>query len=701
MKMACPSMVKRFLILFIFPIILFARAWSVFVYMAADNDLSNFADEDLAEMQLVGSNDDIAVVVQVDQPVIGARRLLVLEGSTVELADLGIVDMCDWQTLAQFIEWGIRNFPADRYCVILWDHGTGWTRIGSKSFGRDWSSGNVMSVAEGELKRAVRTAYDRTREKIDLFGFDACLMQLTEVVYEIKDYIRAFVGPQIICPLEGYRYDEILTAMHADPGMNRRELGTVIVQTSVENYIDVQPVVYAAVDILYLRELVLALDNVLTSFMSGSDRPVIADIRESVQTIPTFGDIPSQDDEHVDLGDFIHHLDDAVASTATQSLVTAYDRLVVASEHWGEDFAQTTGLTVYFPYDYPDFKQLVDNYVGLTWAQETQWPRFLNWYYDADDMRPTDVTLTSSDVGADNDFRLTWDASYDLSPVTYSIVEIMGLESGLFYSACEDTDQWYVDGFSLSSTNVYAGNYSFFSGNTSNLDNSIETRNPIFIEDLGILSIFLDYNTEDMADSLIIEYGSFIDVHYGLSDGWQERTVILPPGNNTLKISYRTNSTTNRGGCYVDEIEVTGINGRYIRQNLSDTTLYIYNKLLGNALYGYVVYPQDSYNNTGNVSNISTVVIPTFAVPYSLPNPFQTSCDIIIDAPGGIELIVEVYALSGRLVRKFSAQEIQDDRVYWDGKDTKGRDVGSGLYYVVARDMNGSFKRIGKIARQR
>lgn len=667
--------------------------------MAADNDLSNWADEDLAEMQVVGSNDDITVVVQVDQPTIGARRLLVQEGGVVELTDLGIVDMCDWQTLAQFLEWGIRNYPADKYCIILWDHGTGWTRIANRSFGRDWSSGNVMSVAEGELKRAVRTAYNRTGEKIDLFGFDACLMQLTEVIYEIKDYIRAFVGPQIICPLEGYRYDEILAEMHADPGMNRNELGTFIVQTTVENYIDVQPVVYAAVDISYLGELKLALDNVLTSVLSGSDRQVIADIRESVQTIPTFGSIPSQDNEHVDLGDFIDRLHDAEASAETHSLVTAYNRFVVASGHWGDDFAQTTGLTIYFPYDYPDFKQLVDNYVGLTWAQETQWPSFLNWYYDADDIRPADVTLTVSDVGADNDFRLFWNSAFDLAPVTYHVTET-GLPISVFTDPCEDSSLWNFNGFSLSSTNVYSGNYSFFSGNTSNLNNSIETKESILIEELGLLSIQLDYNTEDMEDSLIVDYGSFTDVHYGISDGWQERRVILPPGNHNLKISYRTNSTTNRGGCYIDDITVYNLlPGRFIQQHCPDTTLYIYNTLRGQR--EYAVYAMDSYGNTGNVSTFVSVSIDDYAVPYSLPNPFQTSCDIIINVPPDIEPAVEIYAISGRFVKKFSPHQIQDNKVHWDGKDEQGREVGSGLYYVVVKDVNGSFKRIGKIARQR
>jgi hypothetical protein len=683
--------------------LLHARQWSVFVYMAADNDLANFADLDLAEMQEIGSRDDVTIIVQVDKPSIGARRLLILQNDVLELENLGIIDMCDWQTLAQFLEWGIRYYPADRYCVVLWDHGSGWTRTSEKSFGEDWSSGSVLSVAAGELRQAVRTAYNRTGEKIDLFCFDACLMGMVEVVYDIKDYIRTYVGPQIICPLEGFPYDRILAEVVADPGMNRNECAAVIVETTVDNYVDVQPVVYGAVDATHFGELKQSLDECAESFTRTEDRLTLADTRESVQTIPTFGTIPSLTNEHVDCGDFINQLYTHYANAHTQSLVTAYNRLIVASAYWGDDFDRTTGLTIYFPYDYPDFRQLLDNYLGLTWAQETQWLKLLNWYYDADDIRPTDVTLSSSDVGGDNDFRLTWSSAFDLAPVTYSVVET-GQPILFFSDPCEDSSQWYFSGFSLSSANVYAGNYSFFSGNASNLDNYVETRDPIHIDDLGLLSIFLDYNTEDMADSLIIEYGLFADVHYGFSDGWQERRVVLPPGVHNLKISYRTNSTTNRGGCYIDGITVHNLpQGRFIQQRFTDTTLYIYNKLLGQVLgqWQYAVHAADDYSNTSNVSAFVAVSIDNYAVPYSLPNPFQTSCYIIVDVPYDINPVIEVYALSGRLVRKFDVHEIENSRAEWDGKDEQGREVGSGVYYVVVRDVNGSFQRTGKIARQR
>ncbi|MCK5258246.1 MAG: T9SS type A sorting domain-containing protein, partial [Thermoplasmatales archaeon] len=134
-----------------------------------------------------------------------------------------------------------------------------------------------------------------------------------------------------------------------------------------------------------------------------------------------------------------------------------------------------------------------------------------------------------------------------------------------------------------------------------------------------------------------------------------------------------------------------------LRQYCEDTTIYIFNKLRGE--YYYAVYPEDKYENTGNLSNITKVAIENFALPYSNPNPFQTSCDIVLDYPDTLQPIVEIFSISGRRVKKFEAGEIENKTVFWDGKDENNRDVGSGLYYILLKD--GSFKKIGKIARQR
>lgn len=687
---------NKFFPFLIFPMILLARDWTVLVYMAADNSLVQWADSDLVEMENVGSSSTMTVIVQVDKPSIGARRLLIGQGTSQELQDLGVIDMCDWQTLTNFLVWGISRYPAERYFVVLWDHGTGWLPGPRQSFGSDWSSGTTLGIANGDLRRALQTVYNSTGERINLFAFDACLMQQIEVAYEIKGYATVLVAPQTICPLPGFQYDGILEELTTDPSMSSHELAKKVVAINVNRYIDVQPVVFGALNVGYLYYVEEAMDDVITSLMVHPPSQAIIDLRARVQTIPIFGTIPGPGDDYVDLGDFAEGLYTIYPGDATEQLVSMYNNLVIASGYWGDDFSSTTGLTVWFPAQYLRFKQLLDDYGNLIWIR-SQWMQFLNWFYAQDDRRPTAVSITADDVRDDNSFHLSWHTSYDLAPLTYHVVEATDT-SLLFHDPCEDSSLWNLYGFSLNANNPHSGTYAFFSGNAGNLQNSMETKSTLFIKDLALLSLYLYYNTEDMTDSLIIEYGSFHDVHYGQSLQWQERRVLLPSGDYPLRISYHTNSTTNLGGCFIDDISIFDLsNGRYVRQYYADTSLYIFNKLRGT--YYYAVYAQDRYGNTSTVSNTAVVSVENYAVPYSHPNPFQTSCDVVLDYPDTLNPTVEIFSISARRVKKFSANEIYNKTVHWDGKDDEGQEVGSGIYFVLVKD--GTFKKIGKIARQR
>lgn len=691
-------MSKIFLLL-ILPLILSAREWTALVYMAADNDLAQWADSDLVEMEKIGSSEDITILVQVDKPNIGAKRLLISKGTSYELQNLGIIDMCDWQTLYNFLDWGIHNYPADRYFVILWDHGTGWTLIPRRSFGNDWSSGNQMSISNGDFRKAISTTYNYTGEKINLFAFDACLMQQIEIAYEIKDYAKVFLAPQTVCPIQGFRYDRIFEALSEDPNIDESELAKSVVEINVDNYTNVQPVVYGAINLGNLNKLKESSDKLINSLMINSPNQSIINLREDVQTIPVIGDIPAPDDEFMDLGDFVKGLYEVLSGSETEQLWNVYNKTIVKTAYWGENFSKTTGLTVWFPLQYLQFKQLLNNYTNLTWTQ-SKWLQFLNWFYDKDDIRPTSIhNIRASNVGENNDFRLYWSESYDLAPVTYSLIEARDGELiMIFTDLCEDSSSWNFNGFTLNSNNFHSGSHSFFSGNASGLQNWVETKEPLLIENLGILSIYLYYNTEEMTDSLIIEYGQFKDVHYGRSNGWHERRVILPPGNYRLKISYHTNGSINNGGCYIDDIDVFDVKeGRYIRQDYSDTSIYIFNKLRGE--YHYAVFPKDRYGNIGNLTDFMEFSIENYASPYSNPNPFQTSCKIVLDYPDSLHPTVEIFSISGIRIRKFGADEIENKIIHWNGKDKNNRDIDSGLYFILVKD--GSFKKIGKIARQR
>lgn len=680
----------------LFATISLARDWSVFVYLVADNDLAQWADSDLVELQEVGSSDEVAIVAQVDKPAIGARRVYVLQGTVQEEQNLGVIDMCDWSTLADFLEWGIRNYPAKKYCVILWDHGTGWTMMPQGTFGYDGSSGNRMSIANGDLRKAISTACNYTGETIDLVAFDACLMQQIEIAYELRDLAHIMIGPQSVCPVAGFRYDMVLDSLLHQTTMSATRLAEIMVRTTIVHYTNIQPVAYSAVSISALKPLANNVRDFMQSIKTSSPGLDLIMIRDIVQTIPTSGNPPDPNNEFIDLGDWLEHMNNVLNTEHSQILYDSYTSTILCAQSWGSGFANTSGLSVWFPYTYSSYKQLIYTYIMLSWIGSS-WASFLNWFYNSDDIRPTQVAVSASDPGRDNDFRLSWSCSFDLADVSFAVIECSRIDT-FFYDPCEDSINWDLNGFTLSDVNPYSGNFSFFSGNIGNAYHTMVTKRPYRTCAYGLLTWHMWHNTEDMVDSLVISFDTLKDIHYGRSGEWIERRVLLPPGVDVLSISYKTNASINNGGCYIDDIRMYYLyDGRFVRQSISDTSLYIFNKEQGEYLY--FVRPEDTYGNYGNMGALLPVSINKYATPYSNPNPFQDDCMIMLDYPDSLQPSVEIFSLAGRSIRRFLHAEINNKTIYWDGKDGAGQEVSSGLYFILVKD--GIFKRIGKIARQR
>jgi len=109
------------------------KSWTVAVYMAGDNNLDPNAYLDLKEMKRVGSTADVNIVAQVDSLSAGSKttRYQLTKGQGATLSKdakqkLGNQNTGDPQSLIDFVSWVADNYPADRYALVLWNHGQGW-----------------------------------------------------------------------------------------------------------------------------------------------------------------------------------------------------------------------------------------------------------------------------------------------------------------------------------------------------------------------------------------------------------------------------------------------------------------------------------------------------------------------------------------------------------------------------------------------
>lgn len=218
--------------------------WTVLVYLNAANDLYTYSTTNVDQMERVGDNTNCRFIVQWKQSrnifpnssFDGTRRYLVSSNTTdgVQselIQNMGTsVDMGVPETLADFIAWGKRNYPADRYALVIWNHGSGWSRKGgpdSRSVSYDDETGNVIYT--WQLRQAL------ANQHLDIIAFDASLMQMIEVAYEIRDHADFVAGSEESPPGEGYPYDAVFQGFRNTPDGTTKDLSKGFVTGMINN----------------------------------------------------------------------------------------------------------------------------------------------------------------------------------------------------------------------------------------------------------------------------------------------------------------------------------------------------------------------------------------------------------------------------------------------------------------------------------
>ena len=215
--------------------------WTVIVYADADDDILE-ADMwfDVNEMELVGSNSQMNIVVQLDRAV-GAfngdgdwtdtRRYLITQDNDVNtitspvVESIGEADMGNPQTLVDFVSWSIQKYPAKKYILIMSDHGAGWANGFS-----DLSSGNTLSLPE--ITDAIAQVQQAMGgQKFEIIGFDACLMGMMEVYGSLYPYSNYMIASEEVIPATGWSYTAWLQRRAQTPAVGGREASEYIIST--------------------------------------------------------------------------------------------------------------------------------------------------------------------------------------------------------------------------------------------------------------------------------------------------------------------------------------------------------------------------------------------------------------------------------------------------------------------------------------
>jgi hypothetical protein len=420
------------------------QRWLVLLYQDADDKiLEEDIFIDLNEAERVGSSQQVQIVAQVDRyrggyqgdgDWTGARRYYVTQDANLNrveselVEDVGEANMADGETLVDFVTWAVERYPADKYVLVLSDHGMGWPGGWSDPSARGNSGTNApLAGALGgdhlylnELDQALEDILARTGiDKFELIGMDACLMGHLEVLSSLAPYANFTVLSQETEPALGWAYSSFLRQLQNEPAMSGGDLSRLIVESYIDDDLRVvdeqaraeflskgspfgglfgspsadqlarqlgRDITLTAFDLRQLPSLTQAVNDLAFALQSANQH-AIAQARTYAQSFTSIWGRDVQP-SYIDLGNFSGLLGREVrqqeVALAADAVREAIERGLIAERH-GPGKPGASGVSIYFPnsqlYRNPAAGAQSYTAIAQRFANESLWDDFLAFHY--------------------------------------------------------------------------------------------------------------------------------------------------------------------------------------------------------------------------------------------------------------------------------------------------------------------------------
>jgi hypothetical protein len=429
-------------------------AWTVLVFLNADNNLEPFGVRDFKEMARIGSTDKINIIVQMDRnPGFSATnpdwdntlRFRITKDMVPSpqnaIADMGELNMGDGKTLEEFVRWGVATYPAERYMLIIWDHGDGWRFLNTVKLNVSPEAQNIVSAFRtlavrqskeksteraGETSRSALLPSDRGVEaivrassvddtsggdklynretadalraalggtKLDVLGFDACLMGTVETAYAFRNVANVMVGSEELEPGDGWNYEDWLGKLVQNPEMDGKALGTLLVESYERHYSNLDTeTTLAALDLTQIEALASSVTATAHALKSALDTE-LAGVQAARGSCKTYA--PGYGIHNIDLECLMKaiksNVQNASVSQASDATSVALKNVVMKS-YAGADRQigfGSYGAAIYFPQgrnlflsdpDHPAYER-TDVAYPLEFIERHDWHTFLKAYF--------------------------------------------------------------------------------------------------------------------------------------------------------------------------------------------------------------------------------------------------------------------------------------------------------------------------------
>jgi hypothetical protein len=409
--------------------------WTILTYIAAHNNIQYFGKRSYDQIISVGSTPEVVQGMLFDWPDGAARYIAGSPGEVLKQEQLGNYDSGDPDNLIRTAQWVFGQYPAEHYGLILWSHGSGWqpneieqiakqvrgdnqvdkkeanvraSTSGSMAFFRStlqtilkkekaneraicFDDGTGHSLDTLELDRVTKEIADSIGQKLDLIGMDACLMANLEVAYQLRKNIGYMVASEELVPGNSWPYDIIFSILQKTPDFQPRDLSELVVNEYL-SYYRKHPLSFGNGDITKIA-LDLSKTDVFITSMKGLAEALIANVKEAIHYLEkaqTDTYMVETCEESRVANKFNFHLWDIMSVArhlaknihhekivaAANNVIDTFNKcgLVVCSDHLGEWFDNTGGLSVYLiapKRNKP--RHISDYYTELAFSKDAKW----------------------------------------------------------------------------------------------------------------------------------------------------------------------------------------------------------------------------------------------------------------------------------------------------------------------------------------
>ncbi len=362
-----------------------SETWTFMIYLAADNSLDGYDDLDVQEIKngLASSNNpNINVIILQDKSGSGDSAMYRAAYNTWEQLDDGgtgtghtpalvEVNTGDPSVLSDFISHCKTYFAADHYALIIWNHGSGSRKKSTsttsitKAIAEDDTSSDILYM--DEVQQALAANFSSS-SKLDVIGFDACLMGTVEVAYEMKYLASYMIASMASEWAYGWDYGRIFSSMtnddYASPDpVLLAGLGVSTYRDSTKMYSDQT---MSAVDLSQIDSLTAAVNSFAAALCSENKQSTIEATRNSSTYFYTSSS-ERVSFPYYDLGSFaakiaastsyssnLRNAAQNVLASLADAVVTAYAGSYYGG-YYGDGGDVYRGLSIFFSYNETDY----------------------------------------------------------------------------------------------------------------------------------------------------------------------------------------------------------------------------------------------------------------------------------------------------------------------------------------------------------